>query len=176
MDVAGQRVVVVGLARSGVAAARLLARRGASVVATDSQPAHQLAEEALSLGAVARLALGSHRDAGIDGADLVVVSPGVPWQLPELQAARARGVPVLAEIELGFRLLTGSVAAVTGTKGKSTTTAALGAMLRAGTSDVRVAGNIGEPLTARLDGATPETVFVLEVSSFQLEGTRLFHP
>src|SRR5262245_20034674 len=125
MDVAGQRVVVVGLARSGVAAARLLARRGARGVAPDRKPAGAPPEEALSLGALGELALGTHAAAGFAAADLVVVSPGVPWQLPELEAARARGIPVIGELELGFRMLQGSVVAVTGTKGKSTTTAAL---------------------------------------------------
>jgi UDP-N-acetylmuramoylalanine--D-glutamate ligase len=177
MELAGKSVVVVGLARSGVAAARLLAGRGARVVASDVKDAAALPEEVLRLPEIGvRLALGSHREAGIPAAELVVVSPGVPWELPELAAARARGVPVMAELELGYRLLSGSVAAVTGTKGKSTTTAALGAMLRAAGGDVRVGGNIGEALTGLVDGSTAETRFVLETSSFQLEGTSSFHP
>src|SRR5205814_1678460 len=92
------------------------------------------------------------------------------------QAARAAGVPVLAELELGWRLLEGAVAAVTGTKGKSTTTAALGAMLREEGGDVRVGGNIGQAVTGIVDGSNEDTVFVLEVSSFQLEGTDTFRP
>jgi len=91
-------------------------------------------------------------------------------------AARAAGVPVLAEIELAFRHLKGRVAAITGTKGKSTTTAALGAMLREGGGDVRVGGNIGEALTSLVDGSTEATTFVVEVSSFQLEGIERFRP
>jgi UDP-N-acetylmuramoylalanine--D-glutamate ligase len=106
----------------------------------------------------------------------VVVSPGVPWDLPELNEARAAGVEVIAELELGYRFIAGTVAAVTGTKGKSTTTAALGAMLQEAGRDVRVGGNIGTAVTGLLDGATEKTVFVLEVSSFQLEGTSTFHP
>src|SRR5712692_2326707 len=138
MELAGKSVVVVGLARSGVAAARLLKRRGARVVATDRKVAADLPEEVLSLGeSGVVLVLGSHAQAGIEAADLVVVSPGVPWELPELERARQNGVPVLAELELGYRLLKGSVAAVTGTKGKSTTTAALGAMLRSEGGDIR---------------------------------------
>jgi UDP-N-acetylmuramoylalanine--D-glutamate ligase len=177
MELAGKSVVVVGMARSGVAAARLLASRGARVVATDGKDAAALPEEVLKLRELGvRLALGSHREAGFASADLVVVSPGVPWQLPELEAARSRGVPVMAELEFGSRLLSGSVAAVTGTKGKSTTTAALGAMLRSAGGDVRVGGNIGEALTGLVDGSTAETRFVLEASSFQLEGTSTFHP
>jgi UDP-N-acetylmuramoylalanine--D-glutamate ligase len=177
LELAGDRVVVVGLARSGIAAAEHLARRGAQVVAVDLKPAGQLPPEVLRLeqGGV-RLELGEHRRETFTGASLVVVSPGVPWDLPELQAARAAGVPVIAELELGFRELQGRVAAITGTKGKSTTTAALGAMLRESGGDVRVGGNIGQAVTSLLEGATPESVFVLEVSSFQLEGTDTFHP
>jgi UDP-N-acetylmuramoylalanine--D-glutamate ligase len=177
MELAGKSVVVVGMARSGVAASRLLASRGARVVATDSKDAAALPEEVLSLQQLGvRLALGSHREAPLASADLVVVSPGVPWELPELEDARRRGVPVMAELEFGYRLLSGSVAAVTGTKGKSTTTAALGAMLRSAGGDVRVGGNIGEALTGLVEGSTAETRFVLEASSFQLEGTSTFHP
>jgi len=96
--------------------------------------------------------------------------------MPELAAARRAGVPVIAELELAYRNLVGTVAAVTGTKGKSTTTAALGAMLRAAGTDVRVGGNIGEPLIGQLEGAKPSTVFAVEASSFQLEGIRRFAP
>jgi UDP-N-acetylmuramoylalanine--D-glutamate ligase len=177
MELEGQPVVVVGLARSGIAAARFLASRGARVLATDRKPARELPEEALSLAAAGvRLELGGHSAATFASAALVVVSPGVPWDLPELQAARAAGVPVMAELELAFRFLRGSVAAVTGTKGKSTTTAALGAMLREGGRDVRVGGNIGAPVSGLLEADTPETLYVLEVSSFQLEGTDTFRP
>jgi UDP-N-acetylmuramoylalanine--D-glutamate ligase len=144
-------------------------------VATDRKPAGELEAEVLRLEQRGiRLELGEHRPATLASAELVVVSPGVPWQLPELAAARRAGVPVIAELELGFRFLRGSVAAVTGTKGKSTTTAALGAMLREAGRDVRVGGNIGQPLTGLLAEATDRTVYVLEVSSFQLEGTDTF--
>ncbi|HET7292031.1 MAG TPA: UDP-N-acetylmuramoyl-L-alanine--D-glutamate ligase [Vicinamibacteria bacterium] len=177
MGVEGKPVVVVGLARSGIKAAQLLARSGAAVVATDRKPARELTEEALSLQERGvRLELGGHAPGTFLGAAMIVVSPGVPWDLPELEAARRAGVPVIAELELGFRQITGTVAAVTGTKGKSTTTAALGAMLREAGKDVRVGGNIGQALTGLLEGAGRETHFVLEVSSFQLEGTERFHP
>jgi len=105
-----------------------------------------------------------------------VVSPGVPWEMPALAAARAKGVPVIAEIELAFRHLRGRVAAITGTKGKSTTTAALGAMLREAGFDARVGGNIGSPLVGLVEGSTEATTFAVEVSSFQLEGTDRFRP
>jgi UDP-N-acetylmuramoylalanine--D-glutamate ligase len=177
MELAGQVAVVVGLARSGVAAARFLQERGARVVATDSKGAGELEAQVLSLaGEGIRLELGGHRETTILGADLVVVSPGVPWDLPPLLAARHAGVRVIGELELGARFMRGPIAAVTGTKGKSTTTAALGAMLSEAGGEVRVGGNIGAPVTGLLRGATETTVFVLEVSSFQLEGTFAFHP
>jgi UDP-N-acetylmuramoylalanine--D-glutamate ligase len=177
MALEGKPAVVVGLARSGVAAAEFLARRGQAVVATDRKGEGDLEAEALSLPSRGvRLELGGHRRETFTGASLVVVSPGVPWDLEELAAARGAGVPVIAEIELAFRHLRGAVAAVTGTKGKSTTTAALGAMLREGGADARVGGNIGEALVSLVEGATDATVFAVEVSSFQLEGIDRFRP
>jgi UDP-N-acetylmuramoylalanine--D-glutamate ligase len=177
LELEGKRVVVVGLARSGIAAAEFLAERGAEVVATDRKPAGELEAAALSLASRGvRLELGGHEQSTFTGASLVVVSPGVPWEAAELRAARAAGVPVMAEIELAFRHLRGRVAAVTGTKGKSTTTAALGAMLREAGGDVRIGGNIGEALIGLVGGSTDATVFAVEVSSFQLEGALTFRP
>ena len=146
-------------------------------MAADAKAEAALPEEALRLReSGVRLELGAHRAETFAGASMVVVSPGVPWDLPELAAARARGVPVIAEIELAFRHLRGRVAAVTGTKGKSTTTAALGAMLREAGFDARVGGNIGAPLVGLVEGSTAATAFAVEVSSFQLEGTERFRP
>lgn len=176
MELAGKRVAVLGLARSGIAAARYLARRGAVVVAMDRKGEEGLAPEALglrSMGVELRTNVGWFTDLGAP--ELVVVSPGVPWMLPELVEAR-RQTEVIAEIELGYRELRGVVVAITGTKGKSTTTAALGAILSRSRPDVRVGGNIGTPLIGLVEGATPQTVFVVETSSFQLQGTRTFHP
>src|SRR5688572_18698567 len=148
MDLEGVPVVVVGLARSGVAAAELLARRGARVTATDRKGPGDVPPEVLNLEkAGVTLELGGHRTETFTTARLVVVSPGVPWDMPELVAARRAGVEVIGELELGSRFIRGRVAAVTGTKGKSTTTAALGAMLREAGGDVRVGGNIGQALT-----------------------------
>jgi len=174
MDLAGQRVLVVGLARSGVAAARFLVGRGARVVATDRKKAEELEREGVTVPAEVGLELGGHVRASFVGADLIVVSPGVPWEMPELEEARAVGVPVIAELELAYRFQRGRVVAVTGTKGKSTTTAAIGAMLTEHGYDTRVGGNIGRPAITMVDGATDESVFVLEVSSFQLEGIDRF--
>ena len=173
----GNVVVVIGLARSGIAAAEFLARRGKTVVAADAKAESALPAEALGLRAQGiRLELGEHRAETFKDAEMVVVSPGVPWELPALEAARAAGVPVIAEIELAFRHLRGRVAAITGTKGKSTTTAALGAMLREAGKDARVGGNIGAPLVGLVEGSTEATAFAVEVSSFQLEGTDRFRP
>lgn len=177
MALEGMSVVVVGLARSGVAAAEFLSRRGASVVATDLKAADELPEEALRLRDLGvRLETGGHRPGTFARASMVVVSPGVPWDLPELETARASGAEVVAEVELAYRHLRGRLAAVTGTKGKSTTTAALGQVLREAGLDVRVGGNIGAPLIGLVEGSTDASVFAVEVSSFQLEGTTRFHP
>ena len=177
MVVEGKPVVVVGLARSGVAAALLLAGRGEAVVATDRKGPGELQEEVLRLEAAGvRVELGGHEAATFARASRVVVSPGVPFDLPELGPRGRPASPVVAEIELAFEHLTGTVAAITGTKGKSTTTAALGAMLREAGRDVRVGGNIGEALSSLVDGSTPDTFFAVEVSSFQLEGIVRFRP
>jgi UDP-N-acetylmuramoylalanine--D-glutamate ligase len=176
MDLAGQHVVVVGMARSGVAAARFLVERGARVVATDRKKEEDFGPEELSLPPEVALELGGHREESFTGADLVIVSPGVPWDAPELVAARAARVRVIGEIELAYRFLKGRVVAVTGTKGKSTTTAAIGAMLSEHGYDTRVGGNIGTAAISLVQGSTDASVFVLEVSSFQLEGIDRFHP
>ncbi len=176
MDLEGKPVVVVGLARSGIAAARHLAARGAHVVAIDRKGEEGLTAEAVSLRERGvELRLGGHDREALRNAALVVVSPGVPWNTPELVEAR-RHAEIIGELELGFRALRGTVVAITGTKGKTTTTVALGAMLARARSDVRVGGNIGQPLTELVDGATEDTVFVVETSSFQLQGTSSFRP
>src|SRR4029079_17562522 len=109
-------------------------------------------------------------------ADLVVLSPGVPPELPVLQAARDRGIPVIAEIELAWRWLQGRVIAITGTKGKSTTTALTGRILETAGFKVTVGGNIGSRLSAQVDASPPDTYHVVETSSFQLEQIAAFHP
>jgi UDP-N-acetylmuramoylalanine--D-glutamate ligase len=172
--VRGKRVVVVGGAGSGVAAARLLVDRGARVTLTDVRSAleHQ---DALSEIGVA-LALGSHPVELFTGADLVVVSPGVAATQPSVAAARAAGVPVIGEVELASRWLLGRIVAITGTKGKSTTTALTGRILAAAGFHAPVGGNIGTPLAAQVAESRPESIHVVEVSSFQLETTDTFHP
>jgi UDP-N-acetylmuramoylalanine--D-glutamate ligase len=173
-SVEGKRVTVAGAARSGLAAAELLARRGAHVTLSDLRSALPEAESLRQLGV--ELELGWHRRESFEAADLVVLSPGVPPNQPMLQAARAKGVPVIAEIELASRWLRGRVIAITGTKGKSTTTALTGRMLEAAGLKVTVGGNIGSPLSAQVSQSTPETFHVVETSSFQLEQIDTFHP
>ena len=173
-SVSGQRVLVVGAARSGVAAAQLLARRGALVTLTDRKP--QLPEEAELRRAGVTLELGAHRTASFEQAQLIVLSPGVPIDLPEVTRARSAGVPIIGELELASRWLRGPVVAITGTKGKSTTTTLVGRMLEAAGKRVLVGGNIGVPVSAQVDASTADTVHVIEASSFQLETTDTFRP
>jgi UDP-N-acetylmuramoylalanine--D-glutamate ligase len=173
-DVRGKRVTVAGAARSGVAAAELLAERGAAVTLSDVRPAIVDADRLRQRGV--SLELGGHRAATFAGADLVVLSPGVPPDQPAIAAARARGVPVVAEIELAFRWLRGRVIAITGTKGKSTTTTLTGRILEAAGFKVTVGGNIGAPLSAQVGESTPDTLHVVEASSFQLEQIDRFRP
>ncbi len=173
-SVQGQRVLVVGAARSGVAAALLLARRGAAVVLTDRRDV--VADAGTLTDAGVALELGGHHHESFERADLVVMSPGVPLDIPELALARAAGVPVIGELELAARWVRGPIVAITGTKGKSTTTTLVGRMLEAAGRRVLVGGNIGVPLSAQVDQSTADTVHVVEASSFQLESTDRFHP
>jgi UDP-N-acetylmuramoylalanine--D-glutamate ligase len=169
-----RRVVVVGAARSGVAAAALLARRGAMVTLSEMREAIDDAASLQSAGVA--LELGGHRPETFAAADLVVMSPGVPLNQPALEPARRRGAEVIGEIELAWRWIRGRVIAVTGTKGKSTTTTLVGRMLDAAGKKVLVGGNIGVPLSGQVEASTPDTVHVVEVSSFQLETTTTFRP
>ncbi|MXZ36838.1 MAG: UDP-N-acetylmuramoyl-L-alanine--D-glutamate ligase, partial [Holophagales bacterium] len=174
-------VLVYGLGLSGVAASRALSDRDVRVVAVDGRPAQALgatARELLRTGRVDRLL--AEEGAGLPtGLDAVVLSPGVPPDRPLLRAARSAGVPILAEVELAWRLLEAkappTVVGVTGSNGKSTTTALTGALLEAAGYPVEVCGNIGTPLCARVDGPA-DRVFVVELSSFQLETVDRFRP
>ena len=173
-SVEGTRVTVAGAARSGLAAAELLARRGARVTLSDTRAELPEADRLRRLGVT--LELGGHTRDTFTNTDLVVLSPGVPPEQEAVQAARDRGIPVIAEIELASRWLQGRVIAITGTKGKSTTTALTGLMLEAAGFKVTVGGNIGDPLSAQVSGSTPDTFHVVETSSFQLEQIDTFHP
>lgn len=174
--VRGQRVTVVGAARSGIAAAELLARRGARVTLSDARPELAEPDAARLRAAGMALELGGHTAGTFSGADLIVMSPGVPPEIPVVAEAKAAGVPVIGEVELAFRWLKGRVIAITGTKGKSTTTSLTGRMLRQAGFAVTVGGNIGAPISAQVDESTADTLHVIEVSSFQLEQIERFRP
>ncbi len=172
--VSGRRVIVVGAARSGIAAATWCAVQGARVVLADRREA--IDERAALEAAGVEVVLGPHRDETFADADLVVVSPGVPPELPVLETARRAGAEVIGEFEFATRRLRGRIVAITGTKGKSTTTTLVGRMFEEGGFRTRVGGNIGVPLSAQIDDSTPDTIHVIEASSFQLEMAPTFHP
>jgi len=177
LDLTGRKVLVVGLARSGAAAARLCAREGARVTVTDRRSAADLASEVRGLASSnVSFSLGGHDGRDFTSCDLVVVSPGVPLALPEIGAARRAGIPVLGEVELASRFL-GEVpmVAITGTNGKSTTTALAGSLFL-GDRRTFVGGNLGTPLSDLPLSGAPVDVVVLELSSFQLEAIERFRP
>ncbi|MSO29406.1 MAG: UDP-N-acetylmuramoyl-L-alanine--D-glutamate ligase [Acidobacteria bacterium] len=173
-SVAGRRVVVVGAARSGIAAAALLARRGARVTLSDTRDSFDGMDRLRAAGVA--LEVGGHLAQTFESANLVVVSPGVSLDQPAFDAASAQNVEIIGELELASRWLQGRVIAITGTKGKSTTTTLVGRMLTAAGKKVLVGGNIGVPISAQVDQSTPDTLHVVETSSFQLETTTTFHP
>ena len=175
-SVADSRVVVVGAGRSGIAAARLLARRGGHVTLSEAGAGIAGTAEGTLVDEGIRLEVGGHRAATLHAADLIVLSPGVSPSVPEIAAARRRGVPVISEVELASRWLRGRLVAVTGTKGKSTTVVVTARMLEAGGCRAVVGGNIGIALSSQVDDSSPNVVHVVEVSSFQLELTETFRP
>ena len=174
---AGRRVTVVGLARSGTAACRLLCALGAEVTGTDVRPAEALGGEMRALAELGvRLYLGGHPLEALSDAELCVASPGVPVEHEVLALCRRRGVPVIGELELAYRTTTADVIAVTGTNGKTTTTALVAALVGGERRPVLVGGNIGRPLTAQVAGFPADGLVVAEVSSFQLETIETFRP
>jgi len=168
---------VVGLGRSGIAAAALCAARGARVTVTDKRPAAELAAALAQLPASVAHELGGHRRETFLGSDLIVLSPGVP-EIPELAAARAASVEITGELELASQFVSATIVAITGTNGKSTTTTLVGEMLRATGRPTFVGGNLGEPLAEAVGTPAAATggFCVVEVSSFQLETVGTFHP
>jgi UDP-N-acetylmuramoylalanine--D-glutamate ligase len=177
MDLTNKRVLVVGLGKSGVASALFLKSRGARVTVSDSKPEAELRNEILLLlehGITVET--GGHGDRTFRGQDLIVVSPGVPVDAPQLVQARNLGEPVIGEIELAAQFLQGSIVAITGANGKTTTTALAGEIIAAGKFPTLVGGNIGTPAISFVDKAGDATWTVLEVSSFQLETIVKFRP
>ena len=177
MELKGKKILVVGLGKSGLAAALFLRRKGAQVTVSDARSAEVLAKDIPAL-----LEEGIMVEAGGHGLltfrrqDLIVVSPGVPLDTPELAQVRNFGLPIIGELELAARFLKGKILAITGSNGKTTTTTLCGEILRAGNLPVQVGGNIGVPVIALVDSSRDDTWSVLEVSSFQLETIEQFHP
>jgi len=173
-SVDGARVVVLGAARSGVAAAALLARRGAQVVLSDVRYSVADMDQIKETGVT--LELGGHRADTLADAELVVLSPGVSPKLPAVDRVREQGTPVISEVELAARWLRGRIVAVTGTKGKTTTTVLTGRILEADGHQALVGGNVGTALSSQVESSSPDVIHVVELSSFQLELTETFHP
>src|SRR5579871_310545 len=177
MELKNKRVLVVGLARTGVATALFCAARGARVTATESRTEEQIGEAVTKLRAAGvTLELGGHQDRTFVEQDLIVPSPGVPADFPLLVTARMAGVKIWSEIELAYRFLNGSLVGITGSNGKTTTTALIEHILRGAGLPTMLAGNIGTPLISLVDQTKKNTVTVVELSSFQLELIDTFRP
>jgi len=176
-ELRGKRVLVVGLARTGVATALFCAARGAIVTATDGRPENEIGEAIAPLRtAGAHLELGGHRENTFLEQDLIIPSPGVPADAPLLQAARAKGVTIWSEVELADRFLRGRLIGITGSNGKTTTTSLVEHILENAGFSTILAGNIGTPLIARVEQTSDDTISVVELSSFQLELIETFRP
>jgi UDP-N-acetylmuramoylalanine--D-glutamate ligase len=176
-DLEGKRVMVVGLARTGLACALFSAAYGAHVTATDDRTESELGETATRLReAGVKLEAGGIREGSFLEQDLIVVSPGVPANIPALAAARKKGIAIWSEIELAWRYLRGKLVAITGSNGKTTTTSLVGHILRTSNISTHVGGNIGTPLLSFVERSSDTDVTVAEVSSFQLETVDAFRP
>jgi len=171
-DYGNSSFLVLGLARSGLAAARLLMDEGAEVTGADENSDIDLSGEMEGM----EVKLGPFDNSLLEGCDQVVVSPGIPLSRPVIKEAIRRSMPVISELELGFRFARGEIIAITGTNGKSTTVSMIESVLKAGGLEAIAAGNIGKPLCSVVASAGAETILVLEVSSFQLESVTEFKP
>jgi len=183
MDYKGKTILVAGAGLSGTASARFLLNRGARVILSDSkrrdalEPAISgLIESATHSSGELALELGGNRGESFAEADIVVVSPGMPLSLPFFEISRKAGVPVIAEIELAYRHLKGKIIGITGSNGKTTTATLTAELLSGAGLKARTAGNIGTPLIGFAEESTPEDIYVVELSSFQLEAISTFRP
>ena len=177
MEYRGKKVLVVGLARSGIAAAQLLAKHGALVTVNDSKAREKLPEAARALADwPVSWAVGREGEKLLDGQDVLVVSPGVPLEAPVIREAKAMGIYVIGELELAAQCCTGRLAAITGTNGKTTTTTLLYEMFRAAGWPAHAVGNIGYPFSQAVMEAGPDDAFACECSSFQMETIDTFRP
>jgi len=177
MDLRGKRVLVVGLARTGVATSLFCAARGARVTATDSRAEDEIGEAiAILKDARVTLELGCHQERTFLEQDLIVPSPGVPADEKHLQAARAKGITIWSEIEVAYRFMKGRLIGITGSNGKTTTTSLVEHILKTAGMQTILAGNIGTPLIGCVDAMKDDTCTVVELSSFQLELIDTFRP
>ena len=177
MELKNKRVLVVGLGRSGVASAFFLQEHGAKVIVSDSKSEAQLQSEVPALlDRGISIETGRHGERTFRDQDLIVVSPGVPSDQPQLQHARSLGIPVIGEVELAFRFLQGKVLAITGSNGKTTTTTLVGEILSKSGKKTLVGGNIGTPVISLAGQSTADSMVALEISSFQLESIQQFRP
>ena len=177
MNLKNQRVLVVGLGKSGVASALFLKERGARVTVSDTKSEDELRGEIPKLlDAGVTVETGGHGERTFRGQELIVVSPGVPVDVPLLEQARELGIAVIGEIELAARFLKGRIVAITGSNGKTTTTALTGEVISMGGWESLVGGNIGTAAISLVEESTDDSYVVLEVSSFQLETIQAFHP
>ena len=171
-----RNALVVGLAKSGVSAANLLHKLGANVTVTDEKGEETLSDNVKKLEKGISLKLNGHDSVNINGIDLTIISPGVPWDSPFLNKIREKGIRIMSEVEFAFQQLQAPFIAITGTNGKTTTTTLTGEMLKRGGKKVFVGGNIGNPLCEEvLNGGKSELV-LSEISTFQMEGSETFKP
>lgn len=176
MEIQGKKVLVFGCGISGESAARLLAGQGADVILYDGNDGLDESGIKTRVPGSVRLVLGDFPEELLGGLSLVVMSPGVPTDLPVVEKMRAKGIPVWGEIELAWNYGKGDVLAITGTNGKTTTTTLLGEIMKNGKESVFVVGNIGTPYTGIASDTTEDSVTVAEISSFQLETVHRFRP
>jgi UDP-N-acetylmuramoylalanine--D-glutamate ligase len=177
MNVAGKKVLVIGAARSGIACARFLIARGATVALNDAQPIEKWSADALALKSDGVGCFAGELPGWLlDQLDLVVISPGVPTKAIPLRYAERAGAEVIGEVELASRYLKGRIVAITGSNGKTTTTALIGELLKDAGLTTQVGGNIGTPLISLVESSHDDGWTVVEMSSFQLETIKEFHP
>ena len=177
MELNGKKVLIIGAARSGIAAASFLVDQGAIVALNDQKPIEKWSPEALALKeSGVGLLPGEPPSWLLDQLDLVVVSPGVPAKIIPIRYAERAGAEVIGEVELAARYLKGRIVAITGSNGKTTTTSLIGELLRDAGLTVQVGGNIGKPLISMVESSRDDGWTVAELSSFQLETIKTFHP
>ena len=177
MELSRKKVLIIGAARSGIAAAKFLTTRGAVVALNDQKPLDKWSEAALALkGSGVGLIPGEPPGWLLDQLDIVVVSPGVPANIIPIRYAERAGAEVIGEVELAYRFLKGRIIAITGSNGKTTTTSLIGELLRDANLPVQVGGNIGQALISLVESSRNDGWTVVELSSFQLETIKEFHP